>query len=123
MAMPCHGHEIILNSCHKMLKHQIKAHRIRPKCLIQINKSVKKVRDSPQGQITQVPRTVGIAIQWYAYVCVCICVWVSMRLVFFGVFGWIPMAPELRIAWSPMAPELRIAWSPMASELGIALKT
>ena len=47
----------------------------------------------------------GIAIQWYAYVCV----WVSMCLVFFGVFGWIPMAPELRIAWSPMAPELRIA--------------
>ena len=66
-------------------------------------------------------------------VCICICVWVSMCLVFFGVFGWIPMAPELRIAWSPMAPELRIAWSPMAlelriawspmaSELGIALK-
>ena len=47
----------------------------------------------------------GIAIQCYAYVCV----WVSMCLVFFGVFGWIPMAPELRVAWSPMASELRVA--------------
>ena len=44
-----------------------------------------------------------------------------MCLVFFGVSGWIPMAPELRIAWSPMIPELGIARSPMAPELGIAL--
>ena len=43
-----------------------------------------------------------------------------MCLVFFGVSGWIPMAPELRIAWSPMIPELGIARSPMAPELGIA---
>ena len=41
---------------------------------------------------------------------------------FFGVSGWIPMAPELRIAWSPMIPELGIARSPMVPELGIALK-
>ena len=60
----------------------------------------------------------GIAIQCRG--CVCICVWISMCLVFFGVSGWIPMAPELGIAWSPMAPELGIAWSPMAPELRIA---
>ena len=51
----------------------------------------------------------GLAIKWYAYVYVCICLWVSICLVFLGVFGWIPMPPELRVAGSPMAPELGVA--------------